>query len=307
MSKQGDRVLDELAKLQLTPALSLTTQRSHQFPSVSTHDHSTVHLGDVYNFSYEQEQNNVKAFGLCLGLAPLIDPNDFVGRTAELDMMVEILQPGQESVEQRRLVLGGMGGIGKTQLAIAYARRHQRSYESVFWLNATSESTLYVSFRSVARGFLQAQDLEYLGDAQVLARVHDWLLDSRNNRWLLVFDNYDDPDQFDINNYCPNTGHGSVILTTRLPDLVHGRQVRVQPLNDIEESLNILQTRSQRNDVKHGKSVNSLQIGDLLFVITRSGCAQFSRATRRPPVSPGYRRRVPSQKLTYISAIPAQL
>jgi DNA replication protein DnaC len=57
-----------------------------------------------------------------------------------------------QSREQRRLILGGMGGIGKTQLAIAYAKRHCGSYESIFWLNAVSEFALKTSLRSMAEG-----------------------------------------------------------------------------------------------------------------------------------------------------------
>ena len=76
---------------------------------------------------------------------------------------------------------------------------------------------------------------------------------TRNTLWLLIFDNYDDPDQFEVGNYCPYTAHGSIIITTHLPDLVGGGQVRLQPLSDINESLVVLQTRSRRGQVKDGK------------------------------------------------------
>ena len=68
-----------------------------------------------------------------------------MGREPELTAMETILKPNNLSTEQRVLVLGGMGGIGKTQLAIAYAKCHRHSYESIFWLNATSSQTLEAS------------------------------------------------------------------------------------------------------------------------------------------------------------------
>jgi hypothetical protein len=60
----------------------------------------------------------------------------FVGRETELQEMENILQP--KSPDRRVLILGGMGGIGKTQLTINYAKQHRDSYSSIFWLNATS-------------------------------------------------------------------------------------------------------------------------------------------------------------------------
>jgi len=82
----------------------------------------TASLSDSYKTS---------SLGLCLNSAPLIQPEDFVGRTAELNEVHHILRPDQAPAEQCRVVLGGMGGIDKTQLAIAYARQHQHSHTSV--------------------------------------------------------------------------------------------------------------------------------------------------------------------------------
>lgn len=144
--------------------------------------------------------------------------------------------------------------MGKTQLAIAYVRQHQVSYTSVLWLNATSEQTLYASFRSLISGVVATEGLAEMDDERVLTHIHRWLSRPRNARWLLVFDNYDDPEQFSVDDFCPNTGHGSIIITTRLPDLVRGQQVRVQPLHAIDDGLAILQVRSGRVNTKQGES-----------------------------------------------------
>jgi hypothetical protein len=82
--------------------------------------------------------------------APALESDVFVGRGDEIHNTVEALQPGTESSCRRVLVIGGLGGISKTQLAITYARRHQRSYPSVFWLSAKSEAALTNSFRAMA-------------------------------------------------------------------------------------------------------------------------------------------------------------
>lgn len=69
-----------------------------------------------------------KPAGVCLGQAPHIDLELFVGRQRELELIAEKLRPKSSSHEQRRVVLGGKGGIGKTQLALAYAKRHHAEY-----------------------------------------------------------------------------------------------------------------------------------------------------------------------------------
>lgn len=207
-----------------------------------------------------------RSLGLCLKSAPIIPPSDFVGRAHEIGTLHDILRPDQAPTEQHRAVLGGIGGIGKTQLALAYARQHQQSYMSVLWLNATSESTLNVSLRSIAQRIRPATELQGLDDDGTLQAVLHWLSDTRNTSWLLIFDNYDDPDLYGIDRYLPNTGHGSIIITTRLPDLVQGQrmqQVRVCSISDLDESLEILQTRSRRGNVQHGKSAPGVQWLDL--------------------------------------------
>lgn len=226
--------------------------------NVSIQDHANVHLGDVYHVYQNAVIDGIQTFGLCWGSAPLINVNDFIGRAEESEQMSVILQPGKPAIEQRRLVLGGMGGIGKTQLAISYARRHQDHYSSVFWLNATTELTLKASFRSVARNIVRAQDLENLTDEQTVSRVHEWLCLSGNPGWLLIFDNHDDPDQFDIDRYCPNTGHGTLLITSRLPDRINGQRVRVRPLQNADECFHILRSRSQRLIEGSGKRNRNL-------------------------------------------------
>ena len=193
-----------------------------------------------------------QSIGVCLSLAPDIGSKLFVGRDAEIEEMAKVLRPNQTSPEQRRLVLGGIGGIGKTQLAIAYAKRHYKDIESTFWLNATSEALLKDSFRRMAEVIFDVHEPEVLQSEQMPMQVRRWLSDKRNTQWLLIFDNYDEPKQFNIKTYYPVASHGAIIVTTRRPDLVAGEALRLQPLHQIEDSLAILRTRSQREYTTSG-------------------------------------------------------
>lgn len=190
--------------------------------------------------------------GVCLGQAPYIAPELFVGRTSEVQKIALFLQPVDTPRKQQRLFLGGMGGIGKTQLAIAYAESYRRFYSSVFWLNASSEAAVKDSLRSIASLIFSVQDPKSLEGNAIIGHVHRWLSSSENTRWLLIFDNYDDPGQYEIDGYFPPASHGAVVVTTRRPDLVAGSILTVRPLQNIEDGLAILQTRSKRGNVRSG-------------------------------------------------------
>lgn len=178
----------------------------------------------------------------------------FIGRDTEVEQMKRILLPDSNPPTRKVLVLGGTGGIGKTQLAITYAKRHGSCYSSVFWLNATSEVALNSSLRRVANRIFFPENVGRLDDDEVCIQVSSWLSELNNDRWMLVLDNYDDPDQYDIAKYYPSMAHGSIIITTRQPRRVRGEQIRVVPMTEVNDSLAILAARSGRQGVLSGEN-----------------------------------------------------
>ena len=197
--------------------------------------------------------------GLNLFDAPDIGRGRFVGRQPEIQEMEKILQAQSASTGSIRevLILGGMGGIGKTQLAITYAKQHRSSYSSIFWLNASSEVAMTTSLRALANRIISPETVSKLKDDQLWIHVSNWLSELENTRWLLIFDNYDDPDQYNIKTYYPPATHGSIIITTRQPRLLNGGQLKVESMKRMEDSLQILATRSRRDYIKSGKNISS--------------------------------------------------
>jgi hypothetical protein len=195
------------------------------------------------------------SLGLNLFDAPDIGERLFIGREAEFQKMESILQPQSESPGSTRkvLILGGMGGIGKTQLAITYAKRHRHSYSSILWLNANTEATLKNSLRAVANRILPPATVSKLDSDQVWVNVSNWLSNLDNTAWLLLLDNHDDPDQYELTKYLPAVAHGSIIVTTRQPDRVNGEKIKVLSMAKGEDGLRILATRSGREVVESGK------------------------------------------------------
>ncbi|CAG8276302.1 unnamed protein product [Penicillium salamii] len=188
--------------------------------------------------------------GIYFCQTPYINSELFVGRGSELDMIAKALHPSHRPHEQKRVILSGVAGIGKTMLAHTYAKSSHESYNFMFWLNASSETTLKDDFRSIAIKVNATQDLGALEDKQIVKRVHQWLSDPNNSRWLLIFDDYNGHDQFQIDQYFPPASHGAIMVTTRQPDLVAGSVIQIQAFENIEDSLAILQILSKREDVQ---------------------------------------------------------
>jgi len=113
------------------------------------------------------------------------------------------------------VVLIGMGGAGKTQLALEYCRRmrDERRFRATFWLDASSRNNLYSSMETVAKQLLPDRVFDSPDAAVTLVKD---VLSSWSERWLLVFDNLDNPEDLTgVVNFFPGNHHGSILITSR--------------------------------------------------------------------------------------------
>jgi hypothetical protein len=204
-------------------------------------------------------------FSIPFSLSTVSDIEHFVAREDELREIHKALS-GDGS--RHTIVLHGLGGIGKTQLAIAYAKRHKDNYSAIFWLNIKDKDSLRQSFAAVARQILRGYPLarglstinvKNLDD--VIDAVKAWLSLPYNTRWLMIYDNYDnprlasskDPAAVDITKYLPEAYQGSVLITTRLSQVQIGHPVQVTKLEDLRDSLTILLNASRREGLIDSK------------------------------------------------------
>lgn len=193
-----------------------------------------------------------QGLGLNLGLAPEIDHTLFIGRSAELEEMQKLLLTDRHIASRHVLILGGIGGVGKTQLAIAFAKKSSILFTSVFWINATTETSLKSCFTQLANRIRSLDDSGRMEGTHDHGLVSNWLSQPGNDQWLLIFDNYDDPDQYDIREFYPMASHGSIIITTRRPESIQGQKLRVGPMTQEFLGLKILETRSGRKGLTQG-------------------------------------------------------
>jgi hypothetical protein len=114
----------------------------------------------------------------------------------------------------RRMVLTGLGGMGKTQLVVQHAYRQQADYDLVWWVRSEQPTSLLGDFAALATQPPLAADLRLAEDApqEVVAQaVREWL--ERHRRWLLVLDNVDEPGA--VTELLPRSGTGHVLITTQ--------------------------------------------------------------------------------------------
>jgi NB-ARC domain len=84
------------------------------------------------------------------------------------------------------LALFGMGGVGKTQIAIEYVSQFETQYEGVYWITAESSAQLLSGLVSIAKA-TRCTEVKSREQAEVAVEVFNWLY--RNEDWLLVVDN----------------------------------------------------------------------------------------------------------------------
>lgn len=139
----------------------------------------------------------------------------FTGRRDTLDRLHATLKAGPAALTADPQALTGLGGIGKTQTALAYLYERWREYDRVFWVSAETVEMLNDGLVSLA------EELELLAAAparknQALQKMHDWF--RTESHWLLVLDNADDLET--LAPHFPRHHAGHLILTTRARNTV---------------------------------------------------------------------------------------
>ena len=165
----------------------------------------------------------------------LRNPN-FTGREDELRELRGALTDGHAAAI---VPIAGLGGAGKTQLALEYAYRHIADYDAVWWLRAEDSATLVADIAQLATPLRLPEN--GLADQQATAAaVLAWL--GRRPGWLLIFDNVRSASA--CRAWLPAAGMGHVILTSRDPNwLKLARPLRLPSLPRAE-AVAFLQKRS---------------------------------------------------------------
>ena len=204
----------------------------------------------------------------------------FVNRPTLLTKIEERLT---DDSPRKPVILVGMGGSGKTQLALELCRLAEEEfhYMAVIWIRASSPASVKQSYQVAAQKLSRDRWTET--DSRAIEYVKD-TLEGWERRWLLIFDDYDNPKAFqsdNIKNYFPRSVQGSILITSRHWDSTRlGYKVDVCGMSS-DESLNLL---LQSASISHVDTVQGEKIaktlGYLPLALDQAGAYIRARSIR---------------------------
>ncbi|WP_253841831.1 FxSxx-COOH system tetratricopeptide repeat protein [Actinokineospora globicatena] len=167
---------------------------------------------------------------------------EVVGRDQELADLRAAFTAEQTRRGPRVQVLTGMGGVGKTSLARAYAERHLDDYDIVWWVRAEDRETLDAEYRSLLELVRPVSEATLVRDAMQAANL--WL-SQHKQPWLLVLDNVSNAAA--LRGLYPAKGNGHVLVTSQSTGTWPAGVHAVAPLGT-EAAVELLTTVSQDGD-----------------------------------------------------------
>ena len=205
---------------------------------------------------------------------PAQQVSHFVNRPRIMQQIGDAIEGS--SVNPAIVVLTGVGGQGKTQLALEFCRQTAGNYKAIFWIDASSEVSAIRSFEKIAARLCEAGQ-EFADSRAKIAFVRETLR-TWPELWLLVFDNYDSPQAFtNLTDFFPTTQRTakSCILVTSRTALSErlGVCAKVGGLEE-DEAIELLTSRSpaaQRSDedIQEGRKIVK-QLGYLALAIDQA-------------------------------------
>jgi len=196
----------------------------------------------------------------------------FSGRRAPLQELRRALTAGPTAAVVQQATVHGLGGVGKTQLAVEYAYRHATDYDIVWWIAAERPVTIPGQLSGLARrlGVPELSD-----QAQMLASLWDEL--RQRDRWLLIYDNAES--LRDIAAYRPPSGDGRIVITSRSTLWGTAARVRLDVLRRAEGVM-FLRRRTGATD-KQALDALAETLGDLPLALEQA--AAYIEETKMTP------------------------
>jgi tetratricopeptide (TPR) repeat protein len=138
----------------------------------------------------------------------------FKGRDDDMARLRELLAKGAAAIGSRTPAIHGLGGIGKTRLALEYGLAHEGDYDALIFLSGETPEQLTRDVVALT-GALRLDGLDGKDEAARIAAAIDWL--KAHPRWFLVIDNLDTPEAFKAaDDLLGRLSGGDIVITTRL-------------------------------------------------------------------------------------------
>ena len=214
-------------------------------------------------------QQQGRTLGEIQRLLPLVwnvphhrNPN-FTGREDILSNLRLSLTSGESAAWKQAVT--GMGGVGKTQLAVEYIYLHKTDYRVIWWIRSEETAAMAADYADLAAS-LDLPEKDSPDQTEITKAVKRWL--EHNSGWLLIFDNAQD--SVEIRNYLPRGGAGHLIITSRYPHWSRVAKLLPVEVFDRAESIDFLCKRTGQDDRKTADALAD-ELGDLPLALEQAG------------------------------------
>jgi len=167
----------------------------------------------------------------------------FTGREEKLrEIQTNFKNKGIVSLTQS---VTGLGGVGKTSIALEYAYVNFKKYETIWWVNAETEQTTLNAFREFALNKKIIPDEATV--SEIIDALQYWFNNKNNKDWIFIYDNAD-ADHFNewVEKYLPQTSNGHVLITTRSYFFPKSTTINIDIFNK-SEALEFVQNRTGKS------------------------------------------------------------
>jgi len=192
------------------------------------------------------------------------NPN-FTGRVDLLEKLHEALAAGERAAFTQTSAITGLGGVGKTQLALEYSYRHADDYQVIWWVRSEEPATLAADYAGLAAR-LNLPEKGSQDQRIAVEAVRRWL--EQNGVWLIVFDNAQDFKE--LEDFLPRAGFGHVIITSRKQSWGGVARMLTVDMFTLAESVEFLQRRTGQNDDDAAKALAEA-LGNLPLALEQAG------------------------------------
>ncbi|SCB65545.1 unnamed protein product [Fusarium graminearum] len=219
--------------------------------------------------------------------------------------------------EVRTVGVWGMGGAGKSQIALSYVQRYRTEYNATFWIQADHTASVDRDFLAIYRLLVDTtQPLSDPKPEDVKREVLGWFARA-SEKYLVIFDGADslhqtDEDFVDLSQYCPGSSNTHIIITSR-SSIAKSRStfegVSVEELEEaqsVELFLACAEIQPEREDVLAETKLIVHELGYLALAVSMAG-RYVSQTPRLSSNLSAYLDEFRSRRRDLLSEIPDKL
>ena len=179
----------------------------------------------------------------------------------------ELLTWEREKPVRVTRVIAGLGGVGKTQIAIELGYRLLQKFSLIWWIPSETKDQILTALRDLCEN-LSKGDIDLKEEKEIENCFRAFLENFEEEKWLLIFDNVEDHNY--INSILPSKG-GSVLITSRVHPSTSSSIIDIHKMKREESIQLLLRLTEEGEESKEDANKLADLLGDLPLALTQAG------------------------------------